>query len=180
MSFLPPKEAPSEDTIRANYASLFTMQERETVADLLSRGKIDFVGAALEVENPERAYWLDKYLMLKRPKAEEMESAVQEEIRKWQGEGNEIDTPVKAAFWDNRMQIERSGQKLPDVKKALEDFALSNKTADNTSVEEDDGKSMSKVEIMAALDAKNIAYKPIMKKAELKALLEQSESEPSA
>src|SRR3990167_10434777 len=95
MAFLPPKEAPSEDTIRANYANLFTMQERETVADLLSRGKIDFVGAALEVENPERAYWLDRYLILKRPRAEEQECAMQEEIRKWQAGGDENDLPPK-------------------------------------------------------------------------------------
>lgn len=157
MSFLPPKEAPSEDTIRANYASLFTMQERETVADLLSRGKIDFVGAALEVENPERAYWLDKYLILKRPKAEELESAVQEEIRKWQADGNEIDSPKKADFWETRMKLERENKVLPDLKVALKEL--------------EEKKSLTKAELKAMLDEKGIEYDPTLKKSELSALL---------
>lgn len=169
MAFLPPKEVQSADTVRAMYHDLFTVQERETVADLLFKGKIDFVGAALEVENPERAYWLDLYLALKRPKAEPEDSIVQEEIRKWQGEGNEIDSPEKAAFWDARLKLERDEQKLPDLQVALKSLEVG--VADSTSEPVVEKKTHSKAELKAMLDEKGIAYEQGMKKAELQALL---------
>lgn len=117
--FIPPVENPSDDTIRANIKQFFTVQEREIMQKMLDQGKIDFVGAALDVENPERAYWLDKYLALKRPHYESEDSQVQEEIRQYETNGNSIDSPEKAAFWQHRLDLEKAGKPLPKLEDAL-------------------------------------------------------------
>lgn len=126
-------ENPSDDTIRANVKQLFTVQERQTITDLINRGKIDFVGAALEIENPERAYWLDKYLILKRPQETPVDSRVQEELRKYNAEGHGIDTPEKAAFWEARLKMEKEGKTLPPLEEALK--ALDEKEVEEEEVE---------------------------------------------
>ena len=168
-SFVYPVENPTDDCVRAMVKDLFTVQERGTMAEMLSRGHIDHIGAALQVENPERAYWLDKYLALKRPKAEPVESKVREELRKYEAEFG-LDTPEKAAFWDARLQLERDGQPLPPLRKALKELDL---VVDSPADElDEDEKSLSKAEIIEQLEAKGIEFDASLKKAELKLLLE--------
>lgn len=194
--FIPPTEQPGDDTIRANVKQLFTVQERLAMSDLIQKGKIDFVGAALDVENPERAYWLDQYLIMKRPKNEPEDSIVQEELRNWQGQGNDIDTPEKAAFWNARMDQEKNGAKLVPLEEALvaitpvvqpeSDIVESasteapaeapveavEATEAEATEEKEFGGSMSKTDLKVALDAKGIKYSSLAKKAELQALLD--------
>lgn len=128
--FVPPKEQPSHDTIRANLKELFTVQERSAIADLIQRGHIDHVAAALDPDSPERAYWLDQYLIMKRPKEEPEESAVREEMRKYEADGNAIDTPEKAAFWQKRLDLERENKPLPDLEKELKEFSKVSEESD--------------------------------------------------
>lgn len=163
--FIPPAIEPDADCIRAMFKEKFTVQERLYVTDLLQRGHYDSVGAALNVEEPERNYWLDKYLCLKRPKLTVLESVVQKELAAWEAANGPIPTPEIAAFWDARLKAELAGEKLAPLDEALASIGV-------LTNEEKMDVSMTKAEICAALEAKGIEYDPASKKADLKALLE--------
>lgn len=172
--FVYPENPPSAERIRAMFRELFTEQERYYTSDLIQRGHIDAVGAALYVENPERAYWLEKYLDLKRPKAEVLDSKVREELRGWEGKNGPISSPALAAMWQSRLDAEKEGKELPPLEEALKVIADKSEPKEETKEETTEeakeetmgeGK-LSKKEIIEQLKAKGVEYDPAIKKSD--------------
>ncbi|MFA6158983.1 MAG: hypothetical protein WC763_05190 [Candidatus Paceibacterota bacterium] len=175
--FHPPTETPDVELIRAKFRELFTVQERQWTSDLIQRGRFEDVGAALDVGSPERSYWLDLYLKLRRPHAEVLDSKVNVEIREYEAKEGPIDSPEKAAFWQARLDLEREGKKLPKLDLSVIGVIVTENEdvkpiEDEISPEEAEDAKMSKADIITALEVKGIEYDATAKKADLKALLD--------
>lgn len=158
-----------------DHLSIFSDKEREIIENCVKGGHFTSITQALESAGfleltPERERAIDAYLQGVRPVVMPV-SKVQEEMNKWLLEGNQIDTPEKEKYWQNKLDAEKAeyrakmtGKEL--VKEAEEKAAASIPADDLSEVE------MTKAEIMDALKAKEVKFNPQSSKAELSKLLE--------
>jgi len=155
------KKTHTLEEIEGHIVRLFTVQERLAMSDLEQRGEFQHVAAALDIPDHDHAFWLQEWLDLKRPVAEKVvDSVVEKEILMHESKGNKIDSPAEAKFWQNRLDLEKAEQPLPDLEEALAEFNKNQEVLDLT-----------KDELKERLDEAGIAYKGSMKKEELLDLL---------
>lgn len=147
------------DLVRAKMRELFTAEDKLNVDKLIGMGEFEQAGSVVQVETPEQEEILQAYLDLLRPKVNPEGSQVRKEMDEAIARGEDISTPEQEAYWQKRLDEEAA---------ALEE---GKKEAAETVVADD---SMTKKEIMEALDAAGVDYDPTLKKAELLEVLEAS------
>ena len=159
-----------------DHLAIFSEKEREVIEKCVASGQYLSVTSALESAGfieftPEKEKALDAFLNTVRPVVQK-ESKVKEEMNKWLLAGNQIDTPEKEKYWQDKLDAEKAELRASMTKedKEVEAKELAAKTLPEDDLAEVD---MTKAEIMDALKAKGVEFKPQASKAELSALLEK-------
>lgn len=162
---------------------LFTVEDLETIATMLTNGDIEHAAAVVDVSDPDHEYWLNEYLNLYRETAVVVDSKVEQEMLELAKKGEEIDTPEKEKFWEARLKLERDGKPLPPLEEAMK-ASLTEKDEEESSNDKDESDQevseedrFTKKQLQEKLAVLGVPFKEVENKAALLAKLKTAVSE---
>lgn len=169
------------------FEEIFSEAERDVIKKCMESGQFDSVPSALESAGflemtPEKERALQEYLNVERPISLDTESEVMAELQQKEiKEGYKIETQEEEAYWQKRLDDERTG-KLAKLKgEVIPDVSITD-SKDNADAispssplpDDPDEIDMTKAEICSALKVLEIKFDPNKSKAELSKILDSS------
>lgn len=140
------------DELRQRLKDVFTLEDREIISRMMDDGQQEQIASVLNIDTQAKEFALQELLDSKRVAIDPEGSKVKKEIEKRLAQGEElIQSPEDEAEWQAKLDAESKGEKV------------------ETEIKE---KALTKEELCIALEKLGVEFKPTMKKAELKALLE--------
>lgn len=140
------------DELRQRLKDVFTLEDREVISKMMDDGQQEHIASVVNIDTQAKEYALQELLDSKRTPFDPEGSRVKAEMEKRLAKGEElIQSPEDEAEWQAKLDAESKGEKV------------------DTEIKE---KALTKEEICIELTKLGIEFKPSMKKAELKSLLE--------
>jgi hypothetical protein len=162
------------EILREKIKRAFTLEERQRIELMVSKGLVKDIAAALDMNTPEEETVLQEMVDALVPKAAAGGSAARRELARLEAEGKDpIQSPEDEAMWQAKLDAEKAMLQPKDAAEAVAEA----EAATGAEEAKADYKDLNRVELMSLLQARGIYYHSQSKKAAMVELLEKADAD---